>query len=140
MKSLYIHIPFCKSKCYYCDFNSYSGKDDLIEKYIEALKSELKEINCNFKTVYFGGGTPSNIPSKYIIDLMNEVQCDGEITLELNPGTITKEKLQDYKEAGSDEEIRSDTDGSKSNSSKLSVKLTIVYLLLLDPLKKYDIY
>lgn len=100
MKSLYIHIPFCKSKCYYCDFNSYCGKDDLIEKYIEALKSELKEINCNFKTVYFGGGTPSNIPSKYIIDLMNEIQCDGEITLELNPGTITKEKLQDYKEAG----------------------------------------
>ena len=100
LKSLYIHIPFCKSKCYYCDFNSYSGKDDLVEKYIEALRIELTEINRDFKTVYFGGGTPSQIPSKYIKEIMKNIECDGEITLELNPGTITKEKLLDYKEAG----------------------------------------
>ena len=100
LKSLYIHIPFCKSKCYYCDFNSYSGKDYLIEKYVEALKCELKNTEHEFKTVYFGGGTPSNISSKYIKEIMHIIKCDGEITLELNPGTITREKLLDYKQCG----------------------------------------
>ena len=100
LKSLYIHIPFCKSKCYYCDFNSYSGKEDLIEKYVDTLITTINSYNETFKTVYFGGGTPSVIPSKYIKQIMQNIRCDGEITLELNPGTITKEKLIDYKEAG----------------------------------------
>lgn len=100
MKSLYIHIPFCKSKCYYCDFNSYCGKENLIEEYIKSIASTISCYNEPYKTVYFGGGTPSYIPSKYIKDIMSLIKCDGEITLELNPGTITKEKLQDYKEAG----------------------------------------
>ena len=105
MKSLYIHIPFCKHKCFYCDFNSYCGKDNLINEYIEALKKELLFVisqskTNEFKTVYFGGGTPSYIPSKCIKELLSDIKCEGEITLELNPGTITKEKLLDYKEAG----------------------------------------
>jgi len=100
LKSLYIHIPFCKSKCYYCDFNSYSGKEGLAQKYVEALKKELSKIDHEFKTVYFGGGTPSNISSKFIKEILSEIKCDGEVTLELNPGTITREKLIDYKEAG----------------------------------------
>ena len=106
MKSLYVHIPFCKHKCYYCDFNSYCGKEDLIEDYMMALKNELNlELQQNndepiFKTVYFGGGTPSVIPAEYINGFLSSIKCDGEITLELNPGTITREKLQIYKKAG----------------------------------------
>ena len=106
MRALYVHIPFCKQKCFYCDFNSYSGKDHLVEEYIKALKKELsiELIKCNdkscFKTIYFGGGTPSAIPSKYIKEIMQDTKCEGEVTLELNPGTITRKKLEDYKEAG----------------------------------------
>lgn len=100
LKSLYIHIPFCQSKCYYCDFNSYCGKDDLIENYIDSVIMTISHLDEEYKTVYFGGGTPSFIPSKYIKKIMQGVNCHGEVTLELNPGTVTKEKLQDYKEAG----------------------------------------
>ena len=105
MKSLYIHIPFCKQKCLYCDFNSYSGKENLIEEYIIALKKEIQSYNFSanneeYKTIYFGGGTPSILPPKYIKEIMDEVKCDGEVTLELNPGTIDEEKLKVYKESG----------------------------------------
>ncbi len=106
MRALYVHIPFCKQKCFYCDFNSYSGKEHMIEQYVKALKNELSfALQKNddkpvFKTVYFGGGTPSVIPAKYIKEIMQDIKCDGEVTLELNPGTITKEKLMTYKEAG----------------------------------------
>ena len=101
MKSLYVHIPFCKQKCLYCDFNSYSNKENLIEEYIIALKKEIQSYNfTDFETIYFGGGTPSIIPAKYIKEIMSMVKCDNEITLELNPGTIDEEKLKIYKEAG----------------------------------------
>jgi len=101
MKSIYIHIPFCKQKCLYCDFNSYSGKESLIEEYVIALKKEIQSYNFNeFETIYFGGGTPSIIPSNYISDIMSMVHCKGEVTLELNPGTIDEKKLLDYKKAG----------------------------------------
>ena len=65
---VYVHIPFCKQKCYYCDFVSYSNKDSLIEDYIKALKKEIKlqNIQSQITTIYIGGGTPSYIESKYI--------------------------------------------------------------------------
>ena len=116
---IYIHIPFCKKKCDYCDFVSYSDKEDCIEQYIGVLK---KEIKCEFKkilksnieykvtTIYIGGGTPSYIDSKYIIEILNEIKnnLNGfiflsnsiEITIEVNPGTVSREKLEDYKKAG----------------------------------------
>jgi len=101
MKSLYVHIPFCKQKCLYCDFNSYSGKEKLIDSYCEALKKELQSYSFHeFQTVYFGGGTPSIIPAEKIEEILKLVTCKGEITLELNPGTITEEKLIKYKNAG----------------------------------------
>lgn len=101
MRSLYIHIPFCKQKCLYCDFNSYSGKENLIEEYIIALKKEIQSYYFDeLKTVYFGGGTPSIIKAEYIKEIMDLVKCNGEITLELNPGMVDIHKLKMYKRAG----------------------------------------
>ena len=117
---LYIHIPFCKRKCKYCDFVSYSNIDNRIQKYIFYSKKEIEDIGIsnsnaykmgedsliNIKTIYIGGGTPSYIDSKYIKEILEKVREnykvseDVEITLEMNPGTIDESKLQDYKEAG----------------------------------------
>lgn len=104
---IYIHIPFCKQKCYYCDFVSYCNKDYLIEDYIKAVKKEIKlqNIQSQITTVYIGGGTPSYINSKYIVEIMKEIKEkniseEAEITIEVNPGTATKEKLRQYKECG----------------------------------------
>ena len=117
---LYIHIPFCAKKCDYCDFKSFENKGNLIDEYIKWLNYEIKSIGesnkndftsnldslINLKTIYIGGGTPSFINSNYIKMLLetikNNFQMDKnvEITIEVNPGTITREKLKDYKEAG----------------------------------------
>ncbi|MBR3163034.1 MAG: oxygen-independent coproporphyrinogen III oxidase [Clostridia bacterium] len=118
---IYIHIPFCKKKCYYCDFTSFADCDEIQEKYMDCLRRELLyklgkiDDSYDITTVYIGGGTPSYIDSKYIKDvigiLMNEIgkkqsenhqlnKCEIEITIEINPGTATEKKLQDYMEAG----------------------------------------
>lgn len=88
--SVYIHIPFCKSKCYYCDFNSYSNKDCLIENYIRTVKKEIDEYNLKqyeIETVYIGGGTPSYINEKYIEEILKDINLSNskEITIEVNP-------------------------------------------------------
>ena len=114
---IYIHIPFCQHKCDYCDFVSFSNKQEFIENYIEAIK---KEINNYFRnttlleiytvtTIYIGGGTPSYINSKYICEIMHVLEEnlkenmvkleDMEITIEVNPGTVNKEKLEQYRKA-----------------------------------------
>lgn len=103
MKSLYVHIPFCKQKCYYCDFNSYSNKENLINEYIIALKNEIQSYSFNrYKTIYFGGGTPSYIEAEKIIEILNcvDYKYAKEITIEVNPGTVSKEKLKYYIENG----------------------------------------
>lgn len=117
---IYIHIPFCKQKCYYCDFISYSKQDNLIEEYINAILEEIKDVAKGnkddyenrrddlflVKTIYIGGGTPSYINSKYIVKIVKlikdefKIAEDIEITLEVNPGTVNKEKLKDYYEIG----------------------------------------
>jgi len=108
---LYIHIPFCKRKCHYCDFISFSGKQEFIEQYINSLKKEINNYKINkedylINTIYFGGGTPSYIESKYIIDVLKELKQkftiseDAEITIEINPGTVNEQKLQDYHSSG----------------------------------------
>ena len=104
---IYIHIPFCKQKCYYCDFVSYCNKDNLIEKYIQAVKKEiqLQEIKTDIDTIYIGGGTPSYIEAKYIKEILEEIKTkniskEAEITIEVNPGTVTLDKLQEYKNCG----------------------------------------
>ncbi len=110
---IYIHIPFCAKKCYYCDFVSYPNMKEKQKEYVEALKKEIKSYdlqNYNITTIYIGGGTPSYIESKYIVDVLeyiksklnaNETKFENmEITIEVNPGTVTKEKLLDYKKVG----------------------------------------
>jgi oxygen-independent coproporphyrinogen-3 oxidase len=102
---LYIHIPFCDSKCYYCAFNSYVDKFNLKKDYMVALKKqllfELKRFNIkkkSIKTVFFGGGTPSTILAddyREIFLLLNEYLVDdAEITLEANPNSASKEWLE----------------------------------------------
>lgn len=104
---VYVHIPFCKQKCYYCDFISYCNKDNLIDDYVKAVKKEIRmqNIQSQITTVYIGGGTPSYIDSKYIVEIIEEIKKKNiskrpEITIEVNPGTITKEKLKNYKKCG----------------------------------------
>jgi putative oxygen-independent coproporphyrinogen III oxidase len=107
--SLYLHFPFCKRKCYYCDFNSYSGIDELIPEYINALISEMKGFRTQqrlIKSVYFGGGTPSCIPAELLINLLAFMKDNffinpaTEVTIEANPGTIDLETLIMLYEAG----------------------------------------
>lgn len=104
---LYIHMPFCKAKCYYCDFISYANKEKLIKEYVEALIKEMKHINLSkysIQTVYIGGGTPSLIDNESISKIMDNLRLfvadNAEITIEINPGTANKEKLKKYKEIG----------------------------------------
>ena len=108
MKGIYIHIPICKQKCYYCDFVSFAKCGEIIGQYIDALKKEIKNIlkpQDKIDTIYIGGGTPSIIDSKYIKELLQEIYNivgydeKREITIEINPGTLTKQKIKDYKQA-----------------------------------------
>ena len=109
--SIYIHIPFCKSRCYYCDFCSRDDvNDDIIQKYVDSLIKEIlasAEVLSEYRinTIYFGGGTPSYIDPEYIqkilsvINLFVEDKVE-EITIELNPADCTLEKLESYVNMG----------------------------------------
>ena len=105
---LYIHIPFCIRKCAYCDFLSFPAGEKDRQSYVEALLDEIygaKE-KGDPATVFFGGGTPSILPGKEIGRIMDAVRAkysvpeDAEITLEANPGTLNRKKLEDWKKAG----------------------------------------
>ncbi|HSH34724.1 radical SAM protein, partial [Schnuerera sp.] len=108
---LYIHIPFCSSKCYYCDFVSFPNLNNKIDEYIDYLIKELKDYEellkeYSIKTIFIGGGTPSYIGERYIAKILEHIYKSfktdkiEEITIEANPGTITKDKLKLYKEYG----------------------------------------
>lgn len=108
---IYIHIPFCKRKCFYCDFCSFETNANLYKEYVDCLIEEIKNCNVNnkevlIKTIYIGGGTPSIIDEKYI-ELIISVLKDKfnfdkkcEMTIEVNPGTANIDKLKKYKEIG----------------------------------------
>lgn len=109
MLGLYIHIPFCKEKCHYCDFFSFKGKDELMEPYVKALISEIKSFEnkgLDIDTVYIGGGTPSILMLDSIKDIMNALKSvfninkEAEITIEVNPGTVTLADLKGYQGLG----------------------------------------
>ncbi|MBE7066066.1 MAG: radical SAM family heme chaperone HemW [Ruminococcaceae bacterium] len=106
---LYIHIPFCIRKCFYCDFSSFSDKYQYVDIYFENLLNELKFIlnkypDVYFDTVYIGGGTPSSVDSKYICKLVDaflpRLLTGSEVTIEANPATVDIKKLQDYLSCG----------------------------------------
>lgn len=98
--SLYLHIPFCKHRCGYCDFNTYAGMEDLIGDYTLALQAEIKAFaqaageRIPLHTVFFGGGTPSLLPEADLAAILNTVDQNydvlpgAEISLEANPGTV----------------------------------------------------
>lgn len=108
---IYIHIPFCEHKCIYCDFYSIITKSS-IEQYINSLKKEIEYYSNLYteefigKTIYFGGGTPSLMTADYIgsiIEFLHKhfmFDKEVEITLETNPGTVTDNKLREFKQAG----------------------------------------
>ena len=105
--ALYIHIPFCKQKCFYCDFPSYARKDDLMSDYIEALLIELKEKIKGYKvrSLFIGGGTPSYLNEENLRELMKVIKNinfveNAEKTIECNPGTVSEEKFNIMKEGG----------------------------------------
>ncbi len=100
---LYIHIPFCVKKCVYCDFLSVPCDEALIVRYTEALCRELKmkrDLAGRLKTVYLGGGTPSLLPADSLdrifecIGANYDLSAETEITVEANPGTVTKTKIR----------------------------------------------
>lgn len=110
---VYMHIPFCIKKCYYCDFVSYPNKFEMQRKYIKKLIEEIEDNkeklkNNEITTIYIGGGTPSSINPELIKNIINKICEVGnvenkeniEITIEVNPGTVTKENLQMYRDCG----------------------------------------
>ena len=126
---IYVHIPFCVQKCFYCDFISFANKKEIIKNYIEALKKEIEYVgasimsaqNSEITTIYIGGGTPSFVDSKYIVEIIDTIKSNfrinkgAEITIEINPGTVTKEKLEDYTKCG----INRASIGLQSTDNKL---------------------
>jgi len=103
---VYIHIPFCRQKCFYCDFPSYAGKEKLMEAYTEALCQQIEIQGLSFRqkwgkpaTVYMGGGTPTALPPQYMAQVLQAVneyigQEIAEFTVECNPGTVDAAYLQ----------------------------------------------
>ena len=107
---IYVHIPFCKQKCKYCDFISFQCMEDKFEDYFKYLIKEIEnkseEVMDEIDTIYIGGGTPSIVPAEYIEQVLKEifgkykVSKNAEITIEVNPGTVDEEKLKKYLSIG----------------------------------------
>lgn len=112
MLGLYIHVPFCAQKCNYCDFNSYKIEEKNQKKeYLISIKKEMELYKEDFKnkeftSIFLGGGTPSILNSEELTILVNNIyenfniNKDAEITMECNPGTLNKEKLETIKSLG----------------------------------------
>src|SRR3954470_62711 len=99
---LYIHIPFCHARCGYCDFVTFTGKDDQVDAYVDALCKEIGQIPRDrpVQTIFLGGGTPSVLEPRHTEQLFSTIENhfavdpDAEITLEANPESVSAEKLQ----------------------------------------------
>ncbi|NLW09028.1 MAG: radical SAM family heme chaperone HemW [Firmicutes bacterium] len=107
--AVYLHIPFCRQKCGYCDFLSFAGREDLFRPYLEALVQEIRLLAGErppVATVYIGGGTPTLLSGEDLASLLQEVKAAtwldpaAEITVEANPGTVTLEQLRVLRAAG----------------------------------------
>ena len=116
MAGIYIHIPFCKSRCIYCDFYSTTRLQDR-EEYVRCIEQEtalrapafaqqMANKGDILKTVYFGGGTPSMLCERHVDDILYSIRSSfchtqiQEITLEANPGDLSEDKLRGLREAG----------------------------------------
>lgn len=108
---IYIHVPFCAKKCYYCDFLSGPMQKNSAETYFTALKQEIEHSKEFYQdkivdTIFIGGGTPSVVDPKYIVHTMEclfkgyNIQKEAEITIEANPGNVNRLKLESYRNAG----------------------------------------
>lgn len=108
---LYVHIPFCMKKCDYCDFLSAPADEKSQLAYVEGLKREIAYYGSCYKdavltSIYIGGGTPSWLQERYLVAVLEEInryfiiQPKAEISIECNPGTLTKNKLEAYKQNG----------------------------------------
>lgn len=110
---IYIHIPFCKQKCKYCDFTSFPCMEEKFEEYFKCLSKEickkadeLSQEELEIDTIYIGGGTPSIVPVVYIENVIKlifnrfKVDENAEITIEANPGTVDSTKLEKYFNVG----------------------------------------
>jgi oxygen-independent coproporphyrinogen III oxidase len=112
---IYLHIPFCRSRCNYCDFNTYVGLNDLFEPYTRALQAEIVrsaqqppigQLTPHASTLFFGGGTPSLLSPQQLGDVIRtcrtamHVPDDAEVTTECNPGTVTVDYLRGLREQG----------------------------------------
>jgi oxygen-independent coproporphyrinogen-3 oxidase len=121
--SAYLHIPFCQTRCAYCDFNTYAGLDDTMPAYVEALAAEINGVGLSstasemagpgspfsaplVHSIYFGGGTPSLLSTRQVGHILAAVRrafrlaAEPEITLEANPGTVGLGYLEGLREAG----------------------------------------
>ena len=124
---IYVHVPFCRSKCQYCDFYSLGGSREkgLIENYLEAVCLHIKEAGAlapgyQVDTVYFGGGTPSCLGADGLVQILNAVRRrfsvsgNGEITFEANPDSVTEKLLKRLRAEGFNRislGVQSDDDG-----------------------------
>ncbi len=112
VESLYIHWPFCPYKCHFCPFVALAGHDAFMERYHKALSAEIERYAREHKssqplqTLFFGGGTPSTYPPHLLLDMFGTLNnvftfaSDAEISLEVNPGTVTQEKIETWKHVG----------------------------------------
>ncbi|HEY7420150.1 MAG TPA: radical SAM protein, partial [Ktedonobacteraceae bacterium] len=114
--ALYLHVPFCHTRCYYCDFNTYAGILPMRESYVRALTTEIAQAGKaaqhtdsrlrRSRSIFFGGGTPSLLSVDQVTRLLNAcftsfvVDKDAEITLEANPGTLTQAQLAGLRASG----------------------------------------
>ncbi len=110
--SIYLHIPFCKHRCAYCDFNTYAGQESLIPEYVNALIREIEQVSesanqrVDVHTIFFGGGTPSLLTAPQFDSILRALRhafaltADAEISIEANPGTLNLQKLEDLRKTG----------------------------------------
>jgi oxygen-independent coproporphyrinogen-3 oxidase len=121
--SIYLHIPFCKHRCAYCDFNTYAGQEDSIPAYVDALIQEIGQVSESanqrvgelpdhpityspIHTIFFGGGTPSLLSAPQFDSILRALRAafaltaDAEVSIEANPGTISPQKLEGIRKAG----------------------------------------
>lgn len=109
--ALYVHVPFCQTKCPYCDFNTYAGIESLMPSYVGAIEHEAAQWGAwlgrpRLTSIFFGGGTPSYLPTRDLTRLMRAIAAafdiapDAESTAEANPGDCTRERLQVMRRIG----------------------------------------